>query len=353
MDRVSEDPLLQDITDEAELRSRLALFSCLLTHKDNDVNPIADFEAIPEVAEYFQTTTCPKAREAVEGFMQQRIYSKAGKSGKSVFTQLTFSGECLTHVFEPNRFKKDMSTEGVKIQKHYRYAIKEEAHVVQALEYACDKVPSLIKLPEDSPEDATTTGSGSNDSCNDIYLGGFKCVSNLDFLRKNNVKGIVNCAGHALGEFFVRYPDLVKAAEGAGMEVLHLPWVDSEDQTLDCESLTEALLFMEKYLGWAGGSIGGGSSSISPSSVLVHCAQGRSRSSALVICYLMLTKASRKGDQSGDSDDLLSVDEAFAVVKSSRDMAQPNANFMRQLHDLGRNGFFESFRERLKGLYAK
>ena len=78
----------------------------------------------------------------------------------SVFQQLTFPTEVgsghPSPVFEPNRFKKDMSTDGIKIGQHYRYAVKSAEHVVQALEYACETEPSLI-LPAD---EASGTGAG-------------------------------------------------------------------------------------------------------------------------------------------------------------------------------------------------
>ena len=49
--------------------------------------------------------------------------------------------------------------------KHYRYALKEEAHVLAALQEECLKEPSLV-LP------ATGTMGG-------LWQGGFRCVGNL------------------------------------------------------------------------------------------------------------------------------------------------------------------------------
>jgi len=54
--------------------------------------------------------------------------------------------------------------------------------------------------------------------------------------------------------------------------------------------------------------------------VLVHCEQGRSRSVSVVVAYLM--RAGGCG----------TVDEALALVKACRPEAQPNDNFMEQLH---------------------
>ena len=55
----------------------------------------------------------------------------------SAFSQLTFpSGAGSAHpapVFRPNCFKKALSTDGVRMAAHYRYAIKDESHCVAAL----------------------------------------------------------------------------------------------------------------------------------------------------------------------------------------------------------------------------
>jgi protein-tyrosine phosphatase len=48
--------------------------------------------------------------------------------------------------------------------------------------------------------------------------------------------------------------------------------------------------------------------------VLVHCAQGKSRSSSLVIAYFMNTKK-------------LGFDSALVMVKAYRAMAEPNTGF--------------------------
>jgi len=54
--------------------------------------------------------------------------------------------------------------------------------------------------------------------------------------------------------------------------------------------------------------------------VLIHCAQGRSRSPSIVIGYLMRSKG-------------LSFEAAFEQVKEARDYLQINRGFLRQLRD--------------------
>ena len=60
-------------------------------------------------------------------------------------------------------------------------------------------------------------------------------------------------------------------------------------------------------------------------SVLVHCAQGKSRSATVVAAFL----CSHLRD---------SVDNILAFIKSKRSMAEPNANFVDQLHSFEKRG---------------
>lgn len=59
--------------------------------------------------------------------------------------------------------------------------------------------------------------------------------------------------------------------------------------------------------------------------VLVHCAQGISRSASILIGYLM----SREG---------LSYETALAQLQATRPSVQPNQGFALQLQEFGRSG---------------
>ena len=64
------------------------------------------------------------------------------------------------------------------------------------------------------------------------------------------------------------------------------------------------------------------------SNVLVHCAQGKSRSGAICIGFLALIKPT------------VVIDDLAKEVKSRRNMAEPNYGFMKQLNQLQKDGFF-------------
>ena len=110
----------------------------------------------------------------------------ASDPASSVFKQLTFptaAGEGHpSPVFVPNRFKKDLSTDGVRIGQHYRYAVKAEEHAVQALEYACETVPSLILAASDA-DGGGDRGGGTGA----LFHGGYRCVGNASFLCSHRV----------------------------------------------------------------------------------------------------------------------------------------------------------------------
>mmetsp|Transcript_6917 Transcript_6917/g.13801 ORF Transcript_6917/g.13801 Transcript_6917/m.13801 type:complete len:312 (-) Transcript_6917:102-1037(-) len=232
----------------------------------------------------------------------------ASDQASSVFKQLTFptaAGEGHpSPVFVPNRFKKDLSTDGVRIGQHYRYAVKAEEHVVQALEYSCETVPSVIIAADDA---GATDGHGA------LFHGGYRCVANASFLRSHRVRRVVNTAIN-LGSFFVKFPQSVAAAEQEGVVFLHLGWTDSEEQEVGEQALLDACRFVHEARRAGDG-------------VLVHCAQGKSRSATVVTAYVAALHA-------------LPVAEALAKVQAGRRMAEPNANFMRQLLAHERAGVF-------------
>ena len=70
------------------------------------------------------------------------------------------------------------------------------------------------------------------------------------------------------------------------------------------------------------------------SQVLVHCAQGKSRSGTVSTAYVAAVGG-------------LAVGPALALVQEGRRMAQPNSNFMAQLLAFERGGVFRRLRDEL------
>lgn len=126
-----------------------------------------------------------------------------------------------------------------------------------------------------------------------IYLGGDSVARNREILRQNGITHVLNCVGFVCAEYF-------KA---------HLVYKTLWLQDSPTEDITSILYDVFDYfedVREQGGR------------VLVHCCQGVSRSTSLVIAYLMW----REGQ---------SFDDAFQFVKAARGIANPNMGFACQL----------------------
>ncbi|XP_010920721.2 protein-tyrosine-phosphatase MKP1 isoform X2 [Elaeis guineensis] len=126
-----------------------------------------------------------------------------------------------------------------------------------------------------------------------IYLGGDSVAKNREILRRNGITHVLNCVGFVCPEYFKS--DLV-------YKTLWLQDSPTEDIT---SILYDVFDYFEDVREQGG-------------RVLVHCCQGVSRSTSLVIAYLMW----REGQ---------SFDDAFDYVKAARGIANPNVGFACQL----------------------
>ena len=101
-----------------------------------------------------------------------------------------------------------------------------------------------------------------------------------------------------------------------GIEVSRLPWKDTVDQTICTDDLTAVLRYIHSSRHIRG-------------SVLVHCIAGRSRSAAVIVCYLL---AVSKGERS--------YDECVEEVRRLREEVDINEGFAKQIIALVDEGFF-------------
>ena len=231
------------------------------------------------------------------------------KYQRMIRSQATFSSEPNTcSSFSPNRLRPDICTECYhKIFAHSSDAVTDDKQIRAALEYSNKgrKVPSIILEEE---------GLGH------LYLGGFASVLNKSFLSSAAVSGIVNTA-KGLEMFGPRWTKGKKRAKDLGIEFLEVNWIDSEDQVLSIQDLKRVVHFIRKHRRKGGG-------------VLVHCAQGKSRSTTAVIAYLLAEKNIHEN-----------VFETLEFIKSKRMMAQPNNNFLKILETHNKNGVFQALQD--------
>ncbi|KAF7834465.1 protein-tyrosine-phosphatase MKP1-like isoform X1 [Senna tora] len=126
-----------------------------------------------------------------------------------------------------------------------------------------------------------------------VYLGSDTVAKNHDLLRQNGITHVLNCVGFVCPEYFKS--DFV-------YKTLWLQDSPTEDIT---SILYDVFDYFEDVREQGG-------------RVLVHCCQGVSRSTSLVIAYLMW----REGQ---------SFEDAFQYVKTARGVTNPNMGFACQL----------------------
>ncbi|CAK9025917.1 unnamed protein product [Durusdinium trenchii] len=125
-----------------------------------------------------------------------------------------------------------------------------------------------------------------------IYLGGESSAIDLDWLREHKVDRVLIVAAYCEAHF----PE--------DLEYLTISIDDSPLEALKPHFAT-AMDFIQKS---------------SSTNVLVHCISGISRSSTLVIAYVMKTLQ-------------VSFEEAWQLVKEKRACVYPNSGFQEQLRD--------------------
>lgn len=125
-----------------------------------------------------------------------------------------------------------------------------------------------------------------------IWISGYDFAHNLDKLRERKIFGICSAV-----DLSFKYP--------TEFQQIKFALDDSESQKIT-NCFQDAYQFIEEQR--------------KKTNVLVHCAAGISRSSAMLISYLM-----KKYN--------LTFDEALKIVKAKRTCVQPNSGFEKQLRE--------------------
>ena len=125
---------------------------------------------------------------------------------------------------------------------------------------------------------------------NKLYLGNNESAKNLEILQKHNITSILIC-GYFLSEFF------------PGQFIYKTLEIQDNEYEIIINSLIKGIEFIE-----------------SNKTVLVHCREGISRSSTIVIGYIMYKEKK-------------SYNEAENFVREKKDDIKPNENFVKQLKE--------------------
>ncbi len=125
---------------------------------------------------------------------------------------------------------------------------------------------------------------------NKLYLGNNESAKNLDILKNNQITSILIC-GYFLSEFF------------PGQFIYKTLEIQDNEYEIIINSLIKGIEFIEKN-----------------KTILVHCREGISRSSAIVIGYIMYKEKK-------------SYIEAENFVRTKKSDINPNENFVNQLKE--------------------
>ena len=127
-----------------------------------------------------------------------------------------------------------------------------------------------------------------------LYLGSIGCASNLKQLQNFKITHIV-CAASGVKNFF---PDKFK--------YFNINILDSDKENIK-QYFKESFDFIDKAIKNGG-------------NVLVHCHAGVSRSSSILIAYIMKSQK-------------MKLDKILELLKTKREKVSPNAGFLQQLKE--------------------
>jgi len=288
-------------------------------------------------------------------------------AASGIRSQLTFSGVSACPCFEPHFRKPDKCTACMTdITCHTSEAVTSDEHVRRALEFGAkaSKTPSTVisnRQATTVAEAADTEGTEVTedaikrelylgpDGMGALYLGGYAAVMNKSVVDTSPF--VVNTA-KGLDMFGPKYLEGKRRAREGGVTFLEMEWVDDLKQELSVEDLTRAVRFIHAARSRESEGAGAGGT-------LVHCAQGKSRSTSVVLAYVLARahlrmrmrgqaeqpEGSVAGEAAGPPDAgpgvTVSLPDALAYIQECRAMAEPNRHFMGQLEAHARSGAFE------------
>ena len=128
-----------------------------------------------------------------------------------------------------------------------------------------------------------------------IFIGSYSNAKDIEELEKNNIKYILNCASECKNMF----EDKIK--------YLKLEIMDQNDFPIH-DYFEKGAQFIHECLNNNDGNI------------LVHCMQGKSRSTSILMAYLIKYKKEN-------------TNSAYKIIKAKRRLTMPNLGFMYKLRE--------------------
>ena len=201
--------------------------------------------------------------------------------------------------------------------------MKEEVLVVvpapseSALAAPASQSASSFEVLSGPPPPASSTPSpASNMVLGGLHIGALWSVCNQAEVYKRNIGAIINVANGCVSNSTYD-KSVVRLRTNFGISYARITWLDGPSQVLAKEDLSGLVAHMHV-------------NRLEGRGVLVHCVMGRSRSSALVVAYLLALQKDKNPD------------ECLKQLQACREVAMPNDFFMQQLREYHAEGFFKS-----------
>lgn len=205
-----------------------------------------------------------------------------------------------SNLLKTQKEKQKITPETSSLMSSYKNEIEKELNNVTGYEKIKDdkKFQQLLKLLQiiklSNTMNMVKNDKNAVEIIPHLYIGSIACASNLEELQTKKITHIL-CCGFGLKLFF---PDKFKYHK---INLL--------------DSVTEHIRkYFEETNEFINNAI------INGKNVLVHCHAGISRSSSIIIAYLMKHK-------------LMNFNKAFELIKEKRGKIQPNSGFILQLKD--------------------
>jgi hypothetical protein len=242
----------------------------------------------------------------------------------SIKDQLIFTAATDCDSFEVNKMRLNLPKGGyvcVKcsrpLAEHYASAVTDE-DVAGYFAHASGRDGATCIL-DASPE----KGIGGK-----VYLGTYFASIN-PFVSDHCVGAVVNCSDLHLSDRsdFQTWASKVVSLEQSGViSVIRLNWSDTESQRLwdlhEWDQLIHSIKFIHE-------------NRKSRKNVLIHCAQGKSRSGAVAVAYIMAI------------DPSMTFERALGFIQSKRAIVDPNRSFVTQLKAFEASQALENLRQQI------
>ena len=214
----------------------------------------------------------------------------------SLHDQICFSGKSDCTSWKPNSFKKDKCSSCCFLFTDHISENVTEYHITCYLDCINSKNPANEILPASKCMGA-------------LYLGSYQALLEKNIKKYNFTKAVQTAID--LEKFFAGWGTrLAKLEKDNVIELLRLHWKDGKQPFhTHIDTPFDTVIHAVEWIHH---------NRINGDNVLVNCAQGKSRSTTIVICYLMALQK-------------LSPNDALAFVKSKRSLAEPNDWFMENL----------------------